>query len=133
MLVEQILNRLGLSDNTFATDSNRVRRLPPRHPGTQAEVSIAGRTFSVRDWSMSNLFFDTPPDSRLIVGDKVLLEMTFRLPHETVAIEHPAMIIRTATRGAMVEFMPLTSDVRRKFERVIDGYHVQSFVESQVA
>lgn len=133
MLVEQILNRLGLSDTTFATDDSRVRRLPPRHPGTQAEVVIGGRSFSVRDWSMSNLFFDTPPDSRLIVGDKVMMELKFRLPHETVTIEHMAMIIRTAPRGAMAEFLPLTADVRRKFERVIDGFHAQSFIESQVA
>lgn len=131
-MIELILSTLGLSDSSF-NSAGDTRRKHQRHPGHQTEIDVAGRVYSVRDWSLGGIFFDTPPDSRMVLGDKVNFDLRFRLPHETITIQHTAKVVRSATRGIAAEFMPLAPDVRRKFDRVIDWFHTQSFLESQVA
>lgn len=130
MLIEQILSKLGLSD--FSEDS-KSRRKHPRHPGMQTEVSIHDQVYSVRDWSLGGVFFDTPPDARMVKGDNVTLNLKFRLPHETITIRQMARVVRAAGRGIAAEFTGMPPEIRKQFEKVIDSFHAQSFIESQVA
>lgn len=133
-MIETILNSLGISDKSFNSQGQgHSRRRHTRHPGVHAEVDVAGRVYSVRDWSLGGMFFETPPDSRMVVGDRVTFNLKFRLPHETVTIPHSARVVRAATRGIAAEFAPLAPELRRQFEKVIDFFHAQSFLESQVA
>lgn len=131
-MLDMILSTLGLSDASF-NSAGESRRRHQRHPGHQTEIDVAGRVYSVRDWSMGGVFFDTPPDSRMVVGDKVNFNLRFRLPHETITIEHTAQVVRSATRGIAAEFAQLPPEIRRKLQRVTDWFHTQSFLESQVA
>lgn len=128
----QILNSLGLADTSF-NNQGISRRKHHRHPGIHAEVNVGGRAYSVRDWSLGGVFFETPPDSRMVVGDKIAIDLKFRLPHETVTIQHSIRVVRAATRGIAAEFAPLNADIRRQFDRVIDFFNAQSFLQSQVA
>lgn len=130
-MINDILSKLGLTDGFSGQLPTRRRHV--RHPGTQAEVIIMGRAYSVQDWSLGGFFFETPPDARLIVGDQIEFNLRFRLPHQTVNITQKGRIVRTAKRGVAAEFAPLTAETRRQFERVLDGFHTQSFLESQVA
>ncbi|MBI1214785.1 MAG: hypothetical protein GC185_03075 [Alphaproteobacteria bacterium] len=131
-MINQILSKLGLGDSTLA-QSAETRRRHVRRSGVRADVIVGGQTFGVRDWSQGGVFFDVVPDARLVVGDKVQVTMRFRLPHETIDIQQAARVIRAANRGMAAEFAPLSPEARKKFDRVIDGYHAQSFLESQVA
>ena len=131
-MIGSILNKLGLGDGSL-NDVGDSRRTHIRHLGLQAEVEVSNRVYSVRDWSFGGVFFETLPDSRMITGDPLNVTVRFRFPHETITITHPAKIIRSAKRGIAAEFEPLPTDVRRKFQRVLDSFHAQGFVESQVA
>lgn len=131
-MIQGILNRLGLGDGSFNGETD-LRRQHIRHAGTQAEVSLNGKTFGVRDWSFGGVFFETQPDARLFAGDRIELNLKFRLPHEIVDIRQIGQIVRTTRGGAAAAFPALSADVRRQFERVIDSLHLQGFVESQVA
>jgi hypothetical protein len=132
-MLDQILTKLGLSDGPISSEAPPTKRKYIRHPGSQAEVSVADRVYSIRDWSLGGLCFEASGENGLVVGDVVTLDLKFRLPHETVSIRQQAKVVRTAKRGIAAQFQPLPSDIRRLFDRVIDGFNAQSFIESQVA
>lgn len=131
-MIEKLLGKLGLSD---VSSNNAVisRRRHVRHSGVQAEVVVADKVYSVRDWSMGGMFFETPPDNRLTVGDQIRVNIRFRLPHEVIDIPHQARVVRSVRRGIAAEFAPMTLEHKRQFQRVIDGFQAQSFLESQSA
>lgn len=131
-MLDQILSKLGLGGNV--TVSEQTRRKFIRYPGQQAEVSLAGRVYGVRDWSVGGLLFEANADNSLVVGDHIMVDLKFRMPHETVTIRQKAKVVRAAKRGVAAQFIGNTDNtVRRLFDRVIDGYNTQSFLESQVA
>ncbi len=109
------------------------RRRHVRHPAVHAEAIVGGRAYSIRDWSMGGVFFDTAPDARLIAGDTVQVTLRFRFPHDTISVQQQALVIRTAKRGIAAEFGPLVATTRRQMERVLDSLYAQSFLESQSA
>ena len=131
-MLNQLLTKLGLGDGTFNADVD-TRRKYIRHQGLQAEVELADATFSVRDWSMGGVCFDTLPDARLVEGDKMNITLRFRFPHEVISIRQQARVVRAGKRGVAASFTPLNGDERKKFERVLDSYYAQNFLESQVA
>lgn len=131
-MINEILSKLGLGDASL-TQEAEARRKHVRRNGMRADVVVGNTTYGVRDWSQGGVFFDVAPDARLVVGDKVNVTLRFRLPHETVNIQQMARVVRAANHGIAAEFTPLSPEARRKFDRVIDGYHTQSFLESQVA
>lgn len=129
-MINRILNSLGLGDGSL--NGAEWRRRHARHSGQQAQASvrIGNRLYSMRDWSMGGVSFNTLADDTVAVGDRIELEMDFHLPTETVTIVQPVEVVRKEGNGIAAAFAPLTSDVRRRFEKVIDGIHAQSFVES---
>ena len=131
-MIDAILRKLGLGDDSFNTEAD-ARRKHIRHPGMQADVMVSDRSYGVRDWSLGGIFFETLPDARMVVGDQVQFTLRFRLPHETVSIVQPGRVVRAAKRGIAAEFTPLSPEIRRRFDKVIDGFNAQSFLESQVA
>lgn len=131
-MIGRILQSLGLGDGSLNEEMD-TRRKHIRHPGLQAEVEVANRAYSVRDWSFGGVFFETLPDARLVAGDTVQMTVRFRFPAETISISQNARVIRSAKRGIAAEFTTLSPEARRKFQHVLDAYNVQGFVESQVA
>lgn len=131
-MIGKILQTLGLGDGSLNEESESRRR-HIRLPGLQAEVEVANRAYSIRDWSFGGVFFETLPDARLVAGDQVNMTVRFRFPHETISISHLGRIVRSAKRGIAAEFLPLNVKTRREFQRVLDTFHAQGFVESQVA
>ena len=131
-IVSKILSFFGFGDDSLNTKSD-FRRKHIRYPGFHAEVVIGSRAYSIRDWSLGGLTFDTGPDARLATGDKIPITLKFRFPHDTISIQQQAQVVRAVKRGIAAKFVVLPADVRRQFERVLDSLHVQSFLESQVA
>ncbi len=109
------------------------RRKHVRHSGPHAEVVVGNTAYNLRDWSLGGASFDTLPDARLAVGDRLQLVLRFRFLHDTVTIMQPAEIVRAARRGIAVKFAPLDSAGRRAFDRVIDGFNAEGFLSSQAA
>lgn len=133
MMIGRILNTLGLGDGSLNEESIDSRRKHIRHPALQAEVEVANRAYSLRDWSLGGVFFETQPDARLVAGDQVPVTLRFRFPGEVISVTQPVRVIRAAKRGIAAEFIQLDADTRRKFQRALDNMNVQGFVESQVA
>jgi hypothetical protein len=104
-----------------------------RYGNLHAEVTVGNQAYSVRDWGIGGVSFETAPDARLTVGDKIQLVLKFRFLHDTITVQQPAQVVRTARRGIAAVFTPLPAATRRQFDRVLDSLHTESFLESQAA
>ncbi len=132
MIISKILQKLGIGDGSSnAEDTSRRKYI--RHDGIQAEVVVADRAFGLKDWSMGGLCFLPPSGVAIVAGDRIQFTLRFRLPHETVNIVQTGKVVRALKRGIAAEFLPLSPEARRKFERVLDGVHARSFMASQTA
>lgn len=129
-MINAILVKLGLGDGSLNADLD-TRRKYIRYSAVQAAVEVAGRAYSIRDWSMGGFSFDTLPDARLLTGDRVNFTLHFRFPLGTISIEQPGKVLRTGKKGVAAEFADLSPEARREFGRVIDGIHAQGFLQSQ--
>lgn len=131
-MLNKLFEMLGWVAHSVQSDS-AVRRKHVRRPGIQTDVVVANHSYIVRDWSKGGVFFESTSDARMTPGEQVQFTLRFRLPHGTVDITQPGRIIRSAARGIAAEFLPLTAESRRLFDRVIDSMNAQGFLESQAA
>ena len=129
-LMQGVLSFFNL-DSAWKSREN-VRRYA-RYGNIRAEVTVGDAAYSVRDWGFGGVSFETAPDARLVVGDKIQLVMKFRFLHDTITVQQPAQIVRTARRGIAAVFTPLPVATRRQFDRVLDSMHTESFLKSQAA
>ena len=127
--VLSFFNLGGAGWNIRPEDSRRYIR----YGNLRAEVSVGDEAYSVRDWGFGGVSFETTPDARLTVGDKIQLVLKFRFLHGTITVQQPAQIVRTARRGIAAVFAPLPVATRRQFDRVLDSLHTESFLKSQAA
>lgn len=131
-MLQKILSFFGIGDGTLNGDIEPRRRYA-RHLGQDAEVVVANRVYSVKDWSYGGVSFETLLDAPVSAGESLQMTIRFRFPHETVSITQVGRVVRSAKRGMAAEFAPLSRDIRRKFDRVLDYVHTRDFLESQVA
>lgn len=132
MIINRILQKLGIGDGSFNKEE-KSRRKFIRHRGVQAEVVVGNQSLGLTDWSLGGLCFLPPVNTPLVAGDRIQFQLRFRLPHETVSITQTGKVVRAVKRGVAAEFLPLSPETRRKFERVLDGVHAQGFLTSQMA
>lgn len=131
-IVEKFLSFFNIGQEDWSIDAD-ARRKFIRHGNVHAEVKVGNYNYSVRDWSMGGISFETGPDASLTVGDKLTVNLTFRFLHDTVTVQHAVRVVRATRRTIAAEFMPAAGEVRRQFDRVLDSLHMQNFLESQAA
>lgn len=131
-MITKLLMKLGLGDGSLNAEIE-TRRRHARFAVPQADVEVGGRAYSLKDWSMGGICFETPPDARLTQGDRAHFTLRFRFPHGTVTVEQQGRIVRASRRGIAAEFAPPDENTRRELERVLDGLHAQGFLHTQVA
>lgn len=128
-LVQGVLSFFHLGRG--ARDATADIRKYVRYGNLRAEVTVGNQAYSIRDWGLGGVAFETAPDARLTVGDKIQLVLKFRFLHDTIIVQQPAQIVRTAKRGIAAVFTPLPAATRRQFDRVLDSLHTENFLESQ--
>jgi len=104
-----------------------------RYGNLRAEVSVNNEAYTVRDWGLGGVSFETAPDARITVGDKIQLVMKFKFLTGTITVQQTAQVVRSAKRGIAAVFTPLPTATRREFDRVLDSLHTESFLKSQAA
>lgn len=136
-VIHNILEKVSAFIHAFGPsateDDGSTRRRHIRRAGPNTDILVANSSYIVKDWSKGGVFFETQPDARMVLGDQVQLTLRFRLPNEIITITQPGRIVRAVKRGIAAEFLPLSNEARRLFDRVIDGMNAQGFIESQAA
>ena len=131
-MLNALFVKLGLGDGSLNADINS-RRKHIRYGAVQADVEVAGKAYSVRDWSVGGFSFETLPDARLLAGDRVNFTLHFRFPHDTISVAQQGRVLRTGRKGIAAEFLGISPEARREFDLVIDGIHAQDFLQSQAS
>jgi hypothetical protein len=131
-MINKLLMKLGLGDGSLNAEVD-TRRKYVRYVGLQGEVEVAGQAYSLRDWSMGGVSFETLPDARIMAGDTVNLTLRFRFPNSVVTVTQGGRVTRTGRKGVGAEFTELSPEAKRDFGRVLDAVHAQGFLQSQVA
>jgi len=72
-------------------------------------------------------------DERLFsIGQDCVFTIKFKLREDIIEVDHKATVIRKAPGKIALQFDELPQPVQTNFQRVVDDYVSQRFVESQI-
>ena len=109
-----------------------TRRRFTRRACDNSVVIINGQIYPVENWSMGGVAINA--DAREFGVDDVLdVTMKFKLSEDVIDLPHQARVVRKTPHGVGFEFTPLTDNVRKGFQNVVDDYVSSKFAESQYA
>ncbi len=111
-------------------DKGVYRRRHARRSDDYCVGVIAGTTYPVENWSPGGLMIygDSRP---FAVQGQVEVTMKFRVRDNVVDVPHMAKVVRKGYDRVAFEFLPLTSEISKFFQSVIDDHLAAEFAESQ--
>jgi hypothetical protein len=132
-MLQNIMTAIGIKNSVSSdgTDGFASRRLHPRRGCDQCVGFINGKAHPVLDWSPGGLrvFADPRP---LEVGEEMDIELKFHLREQLVNVKHTAKVVRKSNEAVSFQFMPISNDIRKTFQMVIDDFNAREFAGSQV-
>lgn len=132
-MLQTIMTALGFQ-KTFTSDDGgngfSSRRSHPRRTCDQVISFVDGKPHPVLDWSPGGVrvFADTRP---IEIGSEMEVELKFHLREELVGMKHVAKVVRKTAESVSLQFQPLTGDIRKTFQHVIDDFNAREFAGSQ--
>lgn len=92
---------------------------------------IAGKTYPVENWSQGGLLIYG--DSRPFAMDSECeVTLKFKLRDEVMDLPHRARVVRKSKDHIAFEFEPLTRQIKKGFQSVIDDFMAAQFADSQL-
>ena len=109
-----------------------TRRRYSRRSCDKAVVIIGEQIYPVENWSMGGVAINA--DGRTFDLDETMdMTLKFKLSEAVIALPHKARAVRKTPHRVGFEFIPLTNQVRRGFQSVVDDYVSSRFAASQNA
>jgi len=116
-----------LKSKNIESDSSQNRAV--RRSGGQSTVFVNGQEFPIENWSQSGLLFAANSDEPFKVGENIDVLIKFNLPYNILNIKHTGCVVRKDQTGEIAaQFQPMSSDIKRKFDRVIDSIIAEGFL-----
>lgn len=133
-MLQTLMSAIGLKKNYSSFDDGDgglSRREYARRSCDQCIGFVDGKAHPILDWSQggAKIFADPRP---VALGQEMDIEMKFHLRDGFVNIRHRAHVVRKWAEGFSVQFAPLTVDIRKNFQSIIDDYNAREFAGSQV-
>ena len=127
-MFENIISTLQLQgeESKDATKRRHERRAQDRCVSV-----IAGKTYPVENWSQGGvlIFGDTKP---FAMNSECDVTLKFKLRDEVMDLPHRARVVRKTKDHVAFEFSPLTQQIKKGFQAVIDDYLAAQFADSQL-
>ena len=131
-MLQGIMTALGFKNSVSSdgTDGFSSRRVHPRRACDQCVGFINGKAHPVLDWSPGGMrvFADTRP---VAVGEEMDVELKFHLRERLIQIKHKAKVVRKSSESVSLQFLPISNDMRKTFQNVIDDFNAREFAGSQ--
>lgn len=109
-----------------------TRRRHARRSADRCVSVIDGKIYPVLDWSLGGTQITC--DERLYgVGQEVEIALKFQLREDVIDIPHKGRVVRKGKGRIALEFLPLTKEIRDRFQNVVDDYISREFADSQLA
>jgi len=119
------------TENPEQKDS-QTRRRHARRIGDKCVTLIDNKLYPVLDWSMGGV--QVTCDERVYgIGQEVDLDLKFQLREDVINIPHKGRVVRKGKSRVAFEFLPLTKEIRDRFQNIVDDYMVREFADSQLA
>ncbi len=119
-------NFLSVLRAQTSNDKTPSRRRHPRRECDRCVAVIHGQTFPVQDWSLGGV--QISGDERLFsVGRDIDVTLKFKLRGNIIDVPVAASIVRKGNARISMAFQPLTQNIRRSFQQVIDDYVAREF------
>lgn len=133
-MLQALMSAMGLKKNYTSYDDGDgglTRRQFARRTCDQCIGFVDGKAHPILDWSQggAKIFADPRP---VAMGQSMDIEMKFHLRDGLVHVRHRAHVVRKWAEGFSVQFEPLTADIRKNFQSVIDDFNAREFAGSQV-
>lgn len=118
-------------DREESAASSHVNRQTPRRSDDRCVVVVNGQMHPVDNWSNGGMLLTA--DERLFsIGQDCVFTIKFKLREDIIEVDHKATVIRKAPGKIALQFDELPQPVQTNFQRVVDDYVSQRFVESQI-
>ena len=108
-----------------------TRRRFSRRSCDNSVVIIDGQIYPVENWSMGGVAING--DTRGFgVNTSVDMTIKFKLSEDVIDLPHTARVVRKTAHRVAFEFSPLTRNVQKGLQTVVDDYVSSRFAESQL-
>ncbi len=121
---------LGNTETDEFSDTPLSRRAFPRRAADKCVGVVNGQSVPVIDWSPggAKVLADTRPYA---VGEAVDVTLKFQFADQMINVNHRAQVVRKSAETFSLQFAPLTAEIRKTFQHVIDNFNTEEFVASQ--
>lgn len=126
-MLNTILETLNLK---ASNDDQDTRRAFERHTSSSCIAIIDGVSYPIKDWSKGGLAL-VGDDRNFSVADLKEVTLRFKLADRVVDIQHKGYILRKGNNKFVLKFTPLTQNIERQFNHVVDDAVTQEFINSQ--
>jgi hypothetical protein len=108
-----------------------VRRKHERRSADHCVGVIDGKTYPVENWSPGGvlIYGDSRP---FALNDEVDVTIKFRLRSDVIDVPHTAKVVRKSYDKVAFEFAPLTQQIKKSFQAVVDDFVAAEFADSQL-
>lgn len=107
-----------------------TRRRHTRREKDRCVTMIGDNMFPVIDWSLGGVQIACD-DKRFGLGDTAEVALKFQLRDDIIEVPHKATVVRKNKGRVAFAFEPLTRDIRKRFQMVVDDFMAREFVDSQ--
>jgi hypothetical protein len=122
---------VSMLDREESAASSHVNRQNPRRSDDRCVVVVNGQMHPVENWSNGGMLIIA--DERLFsIGQECVFTLKFKLRDDIMEVDHKATVLRKAPGKIALKFEELPQPVQTNFQRVVDDYVSQRFVESQI-
>lgn len=113
-----------------SNDDWDTRREFERRESDQCVAIVDGVAYPVRNWSKGGLLL-TGDDRQFSVNEPKTVTIRFKLADRVVDVLHSGQILRKTREKFAIKFAPLTQNIERQFNHIVDDYVAQEFANSQ--
>lgn len=127
-MLNTILQTLKLK---VSNDDQDTRRTNERRESDSCVGIIDGVSYPVHNWSKGGILL-TGDDRQFGVNDIKTVTLRFKLADRVVNVLHSGRVLRKGSDKFVIQFAPLTQNIERQFNHIVDDYIAQEFVNSQI-
>jgi len=126
-MFKELIDNLMVSASNDDVDSRRTHE---RRASDSCIAVINGKAYPVQNWSQGGILL-TGDAREYEQHDIQDIAIKFKIEDRVIDVEHKGRVLRKGHNDFVIQFAPLTKDVDKKFQHVIDDDNARQFANSQ--
>ena len=126
-MIRDILNSLKISASNDDFDS---RRSFQRREVDNCIAIVDGMSYPVENWSQGGILLHG--DERTFAVNEVKdITIKFKVAEKIMNVSHKGRVLRKGSGRFALQFAPLTQEIDKQFQHVLDDHMAREFANSQ--